>query len=164
MYWERAEGGGWEVASLHGSAKVDPLEPVCHVSLYEADAYARWKGVRLPLEPEWEAAVARQGPPRAERWSPHPAPLAAAPAPGEIAQAFGAVWQWTQSPYVPYPGFRPFDGAFGEYNGKFMSNQLVLRGSSCVTPPRHARVTYRNFFRPDARWQFTGIRLARDAR
>jgi ergothioneine biosynthesis protein EgtB len=164
MYWERAEGGGWEVASLHGSGKVEPLEPVCHVSFYEADAYARWKGVRLPLEQEWEAAVARQGPPRAGRWSPHPEPLAGSPAAGEIAQAFGAAWQWTQSPYVPYPGFRSFDGAFGEYNGKFMSNQLVLRGSSCVTPPRHARVTYRNFFRPDARWQFTGIRLARDAR
>ncbi|HVE84951.1 MAG TPA: ergothioneine biosynthesis protein EgtB [Myxococcales bacterium] len=161
LYWSRAEDGGWEVASLYGAAKVDPLEPVCHVSFYEADAYARWRGARLPLETEWELVVARQGMPRDGRWLPHPEPLGAAPAPGEIAQAFGAAWQWTQSPYVAYPGFRPFDGAFGEYNGKFMSNQLVLRGSSCVTPPRHARVTYRNFFRPDARWQFTGIRLGR---
>ncbi|HZN91429.1 MAG TPA: ergothioneine biosynthesis protein EgtB, partial [Myxococcales bacterium] len=160
MYWERAEGG-WQASSLYGAAPVDPLEPVCHVSLYEADAYARWKGCRLPLEEEWESVVARQGPPRIDRWSAHPEPLRAPPPPGEVAQAFGSVWQWTRSPYVAYPGFRPFDGAFGEYNGKFMSNQLVLRGSSCATPPRHARVTYRNFFRPDARWQFTGIRLAR---
>jgi formylglycine-generating enzyme required for sulfatase activity len=111
---------------------------VCHVSYYEADAFARWVGKDLPSEAEWE--IAARG--------------------GEIADAFGLVWQWTRSAYSPYPGYRPQAGALGEYNGKFMVNQMVLRGSSLATPDRHARVTYRNFFYPQARWQFTGVRLA----
>jgi ergothioneine biosynthesis protein EgtB len=162
MYWERTGDGSFQVATLQGLRPVDPLEPVVHVSLYEADAFARWKRVRLPLEAEWEVAVAASAPePAPAGTAVHPEPLRRPPEPNQMAQAFGTAWQWTQSPYVPYPGFRPFEGGFGEYNGKFMSNQLVLRGSSCATPPRHARLTYRNFFRPDARWQISGIRLAR---
>jgi ergothioneine biosynthesis protein EgtB len=136
-YWRDVDGR-WTVMTLAGRVPVAPALPVCHVSYYEADAFARWAGKHLPSETEWE--VAARG--------------------SELDAAFGVVWQWTRSAYLPYPGYRPVDGALGEYNGKFMANQMVLRGSSCATPRGHTRVTYRNFFYPPARWQFTGLRLA----
>jgi ergothioneine biosynthesis protein EgtB len=144
LYW----GPGDSIYTLRGPRPLDPDEPVCHVSHYEADAFARWAGARLPLEEELELA----GPPNRnplESGALHPHPT-------------GGVWQWTGSPYRPYPGFVPLPGALGEYNGKFMSNRMVLRGGSCFTPRRHLRSTYRNFFPPDARWQMSGLRLARD--
>jgi formylglycine-generating enzyme required for sulfatase activity len=135
---------------------------VCHLSLFEADAYARWAGARLPTESEWEIAAARapvDGTFVEDRaLLPRPSTAAA----GALTQMFGDVWEWTQSDYAPYPGFRPASGAIGEYNAKFMCNQYVLRGGSCVTPRSHIRVTYRNFFPAAARWQFSGLRLARD--
>jgi ergothioneine biosynthesis protein EgtB len=139
-YWRQQDGDGgrWHVMTLAGLAPVDPALPVCHVSYYEADAFARWAGKHLPSEAEWE--VAARG--------------------GDVDAAFGVVWQWTRSAYAPYPGYRPVEGALGEYNGKFMVNQMVLRGSSCATPHGHTRASYRNFFYPPARWQFTGLRLA----
>jgi ergothioneine biosynthesis protein EgtB len=163
LYWMQQDGA-WSVYTLAGLRPLESDEPVCHVSYYEADAFARWAGARLPTEAEWETAVAAHGPSghflEAGRF--HPAAAPAADDDGPVVQLFGDVWQWTASPYVGYPGYQPPAGALGEYNGKFMCNQLVLRGASCVTPRSHARPSYRNFFPPDARWQFTGIRLARE--
>jgi ergothioneine biosynthesis protein EgtB len=162
LYWE-ADGKDWSVMTLRGTNPLCLAEPVCHVSLYEADAFARWAGARLPTEQEWEAAAGDS--PRGhflESGRLHPAAIPAADDCGPLFQLHGDVWQWTASPYVGYPGYRPAPGALGEYNGKFMCNQFVLRGASCATPRSHARRTYRNFFPPEARWQFSGIRLAKD--
>ena len=162
LYWERVDGG-WQAQTLSGMQPLDEHAPVVHVSYFEADAYARWRNGRLPTEHEWEHAAA--GEPVEgnflESGIKHPVP---APGNGSrLEQMFGDLWEWTQSPYTPYPGYRPLEGALGEYNGKFMVNQMVLRGGSCATPQSHIRPTYRNFFPPDARWQFPGIRLASDA-
>jgi len=158
LYWERHEDGSCWQFTMNGVARVDPAEPVCHVSFYEADAYARWCGARLPREEEWEVAATRM-PSRGtflEDYVFHPR---AARGEGN-QQIFGDVWEWTASPYIAYPGFQPAAGLVGEYNGKFMCNQMVLRGGSCTTPSSHIRATYRNFFPPHTRWQFSGIRLA----
>ncbi|MCI0463340.1 MAG: ergothioneine biosynthesis protein EgtB [Gemmataceae bacterium] len=157
-YWEKGEGGWWQM-TLAGLKRVEEAEPVCHVSFYEADAFARWAGHRLPTEEELELATADRSVEGnfVESGQFHPAPDAGG------GQWFGDVWEWTSSPYAAYPGFRPLAGALGEYNGKFMCNQFVLRGGCCVTPRSHLRPTYRNFFYPHDRWPFTGIRLARDA-
>lgn len=164
LYWFR-EGGGWRQRTLGGARDLDPGAPVCHVSFFEADAYARWRGARLPTEFEWEHA-AREAAPAPdgtfaddEAW--HPVGRAA-PTHGGLRHLLGEVWEWTQSAYLPYPGYRAPADALGEYNGKFMNGQRVLRGGSCATPRDHIRPTYRNFFQPDKRWQFTGIRLADD--
>jgi formylglycine-generating enzyme required for sulfatase activity len=142
LYWQRDEAGRWHEFTLQGLAPLDLARPVTSLSLYEADAYANWAGARLPTEFEWELA---------ERLGK------------TLRQMFGHCWQWTSSSYAAYPGYAPAPGALGEYNGKFMLNQYVLRGSSSATPPGHARATYRNFFPAGARWQFTGVRLARCA-
>lgn len=136
-HWRKVDGE-WRIMTLGGLQPVDPAAPVCHVSYYEADAFARWSGKHLPTEMEWEVAARSGG----------------------LNDAFGLVWQWTRSSYSPYPGYRAIEGALGEYNGKFMVNQLVLRGSSLATPDDHSRISYRNFFYPHHRWQFTGLRLA----
>jgi len=163
MYWEATESG-WHVHTLHGFVPVDPSEPVCHVSYFEADAYARWAGVRLPTEAEWEHAAHDLEPVgnTAGAGVFHPKPVTAASG-GHPRQMFGDVWEWTSSSYSAYPGFRPAPGAVGEYNGKFMVNQYVLRGGCCATPDGHVRATYRNFFPTDSRWMFSGLRLASDA-
>jgi len=158
LYWRQAGGGGWQEFTLHGLQPLDPARPATHLSLYEADAYARWCGARLPTEFEWECAAAEANAAAggaAGRLHPDAAAGAG------LAQLFDACWQWTSSSYAPYPGYAPAPGAIGEYNGKFMVNQYVLRGASCATPAGHARASYRNFFPAGARWQFTGIRLAR---
>lgn len=163
LYWEKRDRE-WHSLTLAGMAALVPEDPVCHVSLFEADAYARWAGVRLPTEEEWETASS--GLPLkgnfVESGIFHVTPPASPASTGKPAQMFGDVWEWTRSSYSPYPGYAAAAGALGEYNGKFMCNQYVLRGGSCATSQSHIRHTYRNFFPPDARWQFTGIRLAKD--
>jgi ergothioneine biosynthesis protein EgtB len=163
LYWQQDEGG-WTIFTLAGRRAVHPAEPVVHVSFFEADAFARWVGKRLPTEAEWEvaaaeAAITLDGNLCRPGAMLHPAPAAG----GALVQMVGDVWEWTASPYTAYPGFRPVAGAVGEYNGKFMSNQMVLRGGAAVTPAGHVRLTYRNFFPPASRWAFGGIRLAEDA-
>jgi ergothioneine biosynthesis protein EgtB len=163
LYWEKCDSR-WTVFTLHGQVPVEPHAPVCHVSFYEAEAYARWAGARLPTEAEWEVA-SRLATPRGnflESGALHPLALREAAPEKALAQAFGDVWEWTRSDYAPYPHFQAAAGAVGEYNGKFMSGQYVLRGGSCATPASHIRSTYRNFFAPQTRWQFSGLRLARD--
>jgi len=142
MHWHFIDGD-WYEFTYGGLKPINEHAPVTHISYYEADAYARWKGLRIPTEFEWEVAAGAHA--------------------DHLTAVFGPVWQWTRSPYVAYPGYRPPEGAVGEYNGKFMCNQFVLRGASHATPNKHSRLTYRNFFPPDARWQFTGLRLAEDA-
>jgi len=154
LYWQRGEDGGWAEFTLHGLQPLAPAQPAVHLSYYEADAYARWAGARLPTEAEWECAAREFAAPAeaaSAQWL-HP----------RMEDAPGEVWEWTQSSYAPYPGFVTAAGAVGEYNGKFMVNQYVLRGGSCASPPGHVRPSYRNFFPTGACWQFTGLRLARD--
>ncbi len=165
LYWRDEDRGAWSAYTLAGRLDIDPAQPVCHVSYYEADAFARWADARLPTEFEWETVAAAQ-PASAlaqarvldlDVLHPLPAPAGSGP-----RQLFGDVWEWTSSAYLPYPGFRAAEGAIGEYNGKFMVNQHVLRGGCCATPAGHVRGSYRNFFPPSSRWPFAGVRLARD--
>ncbi|HEY6273656.1 MAG TPA: ergothioneine biosynthesis protein EgtB [Terriglobales bacterium] len=162
LYWEK-HSSDWFQFTCSGMRKVEESEPVCHVSHYEADAFARWAGARLPTEFEWELAASELEVDGnlLEDGNFHPRAAAASNV-DQPRQVFGDVWEWTGSAYLPYPGFKPEEGALGEYNGKFMSNQMVLRGGSCITPRSHIRASYRNFFPPETRWQFSGIRLADD--
>jgi ergothioneine biosynthesis protein EgtB len=168
--WSRVNERGWNRPlywsedlksefTLGGLRKIDPHAPVCHVSYYEADSFARWAGARLPTEFEWEHAAATEDVTGNFVDSGFWQPIA-----GDTSQFFGDVWEWTSSAYSPYPGFTPLEGSLGEYNGKFMSGQMTVRGGSCATPRDHIRTSYRSFFYPDARWQFLGIRLAKDGR
>ena len=167
LYWLRSDDR-WRRFTLHGVAELDERAPVAHLSYFEADAYARWRGARLPTEAEWEWAARQAGGDPASDdsgnflESAHLTPRAALPSAAPMRQAYGDVWEWTASAHAPYPGYRPAAGAVGEYNGKFMCGQYVLRGGSCATPRGHIRASYRNFFPPEARWQFSGLRLARD--
>ncbi len=163
FYWERHDDG-WKVFTLAGLRPLDPDEPVAHLSLFEADAFARWAGARLPTEEEWEVAAAAlpiQGN-FVEDGAFHPVPTGTAAGEGKLLGMYGNLWEWTRSQYEPYPGYRPDAGALGEYNGKFMCNQFVLRGGSVATSRSHIRATYRNFFPPESTWQFMGVRLAQD--
>jgi ergothioneine biosynthesis protein EgtB len=176
LYWRQAEREGWNVFTMSGLLSLDDLlaTPVCHIGYFEADAYARWSGNRLPTESEWEVAAAGAliagNLMEAETFHPRAAGSASqlqqvsveneSSVHGSVGQLYGDVWEWTRSAYLPYPGFQPLPGALGEYNGKFMCNQMVLRGGSVATPASHIRATYRNFFPASTRWQFSGVRLA----
>ena len=165
FYWEKKDDEWWNF-TLNGFRKVELNEPVCHVSFYEADAFAHWSGSRLPTEAEWETASTniqiKGNFVESEKF--HPTPIESNDGEKTLRQLYGDVWEWTRSSYAPYPGYKPLPGALGEYNGKFMSSQMVLRGGSCATSETHIRKTYRNFFPPNARWQFMGIRLAKESK